>query len=223
MPNDGLEVTADGVGAKLDGATLAKSVAGLKVNFSTGLKTDGDGKLAVDLDATGALVLNGATGGIEVNDGNGLEITGNKLQVKAKDTSIVVDAAGVVANIGNGLGLDGVSGKITLVIDPTSTGGISVGAAGLKLTIPIDVITESRYVTREPASGAVDGTNATFFVASEPVPGSESIFLEGVLMYPVDDYNFDYANKRFVFVAEQIPQVFEGTPDKICVSYLKKP
>lgn len=221
--NAGIEVTADGVGVKLDGNTIVKSSAGIKVNFSTALHTDGDGKLAVNVDSAGALIINGSTGGLEVNDGNGLEISSNKLQVKAKDTSLVVGSAGVSVNLGNGLGLDGTSGKVTLVLDPTSTGGISLGAAGLKLTIPIDVITESRYVTREPALGTVDGTNATFFVANEPVAGSESIFLEGTLMYPGDDYNFDYANKRFVFVAEQIPQVFEGVPDKIVVSYLKKP
>ena len=219
---DGITVTADGVEAKLDGATLAKSVDGLKVNFAEGLQTNGEGKLAINLDASGGIVLNGSTGGLEVNDGNGLELTGNKLQVKAKDSSILSEVDGVSVNLGNGLGLDGVSGKVTLVIDPTSTGGISLSATGLKLTIPVDVMTEGRYVVREPASGAVDGTNATFYVAREPVAGTEQVFLEGSLMSPGDDYNFDYANSRFVFVAEQIPQVFEGTPDKVLVTYLAK-
>jgi len=52
----------------------------------------------------------------------------------------------------------------------------------------VDVAGIGRLVVREIPTGPIDGTNTSFTLAYEPVNGQESVFVNGTLMDPTEDY-----------------------------------
>lgn len=60
-------------------------------------------------------------------------------------------------------------------------------------------VTESNYVVRETPSGSANGSNTVFTLANGPVTGSESVFVNGILMQSGgNDYGISGATITFV-------------------------
>jgi hypothetical protein len=53
-------------------------------------------------------------------------------------------------------------------------------------------LTKITYIDKEKPEGSIDGINATFLLNNNPIPGSEHIYLNGLLQDEVDDYIINY-------------------------------
>jgi len=53
-------------------------------------------------------------------------------------------------------------------------------------------LTKVTHVDKEIPEGSIDGVNATFLLNNNPIPGSEHVYLNGLLQDEVDDYTVDY-------------------------------
>ena len=152
-----------------------------------------------------------------------LKVVDKGIKIGQVDTTTLVDGtAGIATNgvsglfevkAGNGLELNAVAG-VQVKVDPTSSSALTVSAAGLKLVLPVDVVTNSKIVTREPANGTIDGTNTIFTLAYPIVLGSECVYLNGILMD-------EGAGNDYVILGQTI--TFEYPPevgDKLRVNYI---
>lgn len=72
-------------------------------------------------------------------------------------------------------------------------------------------------VTKEEASGTVDGANTVFTTSSIYVPGTLTVFLNGIQQSETNDYN-ETTNQSFTFI--QAP-TGGSDPDRIEVTYQK--
>lgn len=158
-----------------------------------------------------------------------IDATTKKIKVKDKgvklaqiDTTTLVDGTkGVTTDAGgllevkvaSGLQIDG-SGNVAVKIDPLSSTALTSSAAGIKLVLPVDVVTNSKIVTREPANGTIDGINVTFTLAYLIVAGSECVYLNGILMD--EGTGNDYTISGQVITFEYPPEV----DDKLRVNYI---
>lgn len=117
------------------------------------------------------------------------------------DGSANVTAAGTLANSG---------------VTAGTYNSVTVNAKGLVTAATnVAVLTAANIVTRETPSGAVNGTNTTFTLASTPLVGTEEVFINGLLMEPGagNDYTISGATITTLFVLQ--------AGDKIRVSYFK--
>lgn len=127
---------------------------------------------------------------------------------------ITTDAGGLLTTkVASGLQIDG-SGNVAVLVDPSSSTALTSSAAGIKLVLPVDVVTNSKIVTREPANGTIDGTNVTFNLAYPIVAGSECVYLNGILMD--EGTGNDYTISGQVITFEYPPEV----DDKLRVNYI---
>lgn len=53
-------------------------------------------------------------------------------------------------------------------------------------------LTKVTHIDKETPEGVIDGFNATFLLNNNPIPGSEHIYLNGLLQDEVDDYTINY-------------------------------
>lgn len=152
-----------------------------------------------------------------------LKVVDKGIKIGQVDTTTLVDGTkGIEANattglletkVSSGLQIDG-SGNVAVLIDPTSSTALTSSAAGLKLVLPVDVVTNSKIVTREPANGTIDGTNKVFTLAYPIVAGSECVYLNGILMD--EGTGNDYTISGQVITFEYAPEV----DDKLRVNYI---
>jgi len=172
--------------------------------FEFSAKTDGT-----------TVTIDGTTKAIKVVD--------KGIKLAQVDTTTLVDGTkGIEANattglleakVASGLQIDG-SGNIAVLVDPTSSTALTSSAAGIKLVLPVDVVTNSKIVTREPANGTIDGINVTFTLAYPIVLGSECVYLNGILMD--EGTGNDYTISGQVITFEYPPEV----DDKLRVNYI---
>lgn len=76
------------------------------------------------------------------------------------------------------------------------------------------VVTSSNRVVRETPTGAVNGTNTTFVLASAPAAGSEEVFLNGILQEPGAGNDYTISGDTITYLAA--PE----TGDRLRVSYV---
>ena len=74
----------------------------------------------------------------------------------------------------------------------------------------------SKFIVREIPSGTVNGSNTEFYLNSYPVPGTESVFLNGILQHAgaTDDYTISTDNITF--------NVAPASGDRLLVSYISE-
>ena len=103
----------------------------------------------------------------------------------------------------------------------TNAEPITVGTTALvfELVTSIDEFNISDYVVREVPTGAINGTNVTFTLAFTPEPGTEHVYLNGVLQH-VGASN-DYTISGVTITMNDAPKASPGNPDVILVSYWK--
>jgi hypothetical protein len=53
-------------------------------------------------------------------------------------------------------------------------------------------LTKVIHIDKEIPEGSIDGVNATFLLNNNPIPGSEHVYLNGLLQDEVDDYSINY-------------------------------
>ncbi len=159
-------------------------------NADSGWILTNDGAITV---GTTALVFQQFSGAGQITGGAGLTKTGNQLDVVAGDASLVVNADELHVQLADG------------TIELTA-GGLRAGSTVQKTT---------GFVNRETPTGAINGTNQAFSLASTPVTGSEMVFLNGLLQEPGsgNDYQISGATITFEFAP--------ATGDRIRVTYRK--
>jgi hypothetical protein len=53
-------------------------------------------------------------------------------------------------------------------------------------------LTKVIHIDKEIPEGSIDGVNATFLLNNNPIPGSEHVYLNGLLQDEIDDYSINY-------------------------------
>ena len=190
--HNGISLTSDGVSVLLDGATLATSVSGIKIN-NLGVGTAQLAAQAVSSAKLGAIAGNGLTGGsgsslaVQVNgagplsvDGSGVDIAldGSSLAksgsgIKVADDGIgpdqlasnAVGAAALGAIAGNGL--TGGSGS-AIAVQANGAGPISVSGAGVDIALDGSTLSKSGSGIKVNTGGI--GSNE---IASDAVKAAE--------------------------------------------------
>lgn len=163
--------------------------------------------------------------------GAGLTKTGNTVDAIATDASILVNANdfGVqkadasLEVVGGGLRVKaGTSGQVYIasaggVLTPvTLSGDATVSAAGV-LTLAATVLKASSYVPRETPTGTVNGVNPTFTLAFTPIAGTESVFVQGIMMEPGAGNDYTISGAVITMLTTSIP----ATGERLRVSYFK--
>ena len=181
-----------------DGLTL-----GGTSGFEFAAKTDGT-----------TITVDGTTKALKVVD-KGIKLAQVDTTTLVDGTKgVTTDAGGLLeVKVASGLQIDG-SGNVAVLVDPTSSAALTSSAAGIKLVLPTDVVTNSKIVTREPANGTIDGTNVTFTLAYPIVAGSECVYLNGILMD--EGAGNDYTISGQVITFEYPPEA----DDKLRVNYI---
>lgn len=92
---DGLEIASDILKVKLDGATLARSVSGLKISDG------GVGVSQIAAAIAGAGLAGGGGSALDVGEGNGIDVQPNLITLKLDASSLALSASGLkIANAG---------------------------------------------------------------------------------------------------------------------------
>ncbi len=76
-------------------------------------------------------------------------------------------------------------------------------------------LTYDKLVTRETPVGAVDGVNAVFTLANTPYPGTETVFLNGLMLEPGASNDYELVGKAITLAAAPL------TGDRVKVSYFR--
>lgn len=59
-------------------------------------------------------------------------------------------------------------------------------------------LTKITYVDKEMPSGVIDGLNETFDLSQIPIPGSEHVYLNGLLQDENEDYIMEFNSIKFI-------------------------
>ena len=216
-----------------DADSDAEMTAGVTAFVSEGT-VNGNSSWSITTDDTITLgttdiVFTQVAGGSLYSAGAGLALHGSAFDVVAADTSLTVGSDAVQVRLGdsslevaNGVRVkQGSAGQAYIangsgVCTPVTLSGeiASVTGAGV-VTLAANIVRATNYVVREIPSGAVNGTNTAFTLASAPVAGSEQVFLNGILQDPGSGN--DYTISAATITMLSAPAV----GDKIRVTYLK--
>ena len=160
------------------------------------------------------VAIDGSTKEIKVKD-KGVKLAQVDTTTLVDGTKGITTGTGGLFEVkaGDGVQIDG-SGNVAIKIDPSSSTALTTSASGLKLVLPVDVVTNSKIVTREPANGTIDGTNVTFTLAYPIVAGSECVYLNGILMDEGAGNDYTISGQTIVF--EYPPEA----GDKLRVNYI---
>lgn len=150
---------------------------------------------------------------LDVLIGDGLQGISNHIAVKAADATLSVDSAGVKLApltsayilVGNGSNVAtpvAVSGDATM----SNTGALSVASTVAKY---------ANFVFGEVPSGAVNGANAAFTLASAPQSGTVCVFLNGVRQNVGAGNDYTISGQTITFNGAP------STGDTILVDYVK--
>lgn len=230
---NGIYVVSAGAFARAsDMDTNAKVTAGLftfveegTVNAECGFVVSTDNPISLGTDPVNFVQFSGAgsiiagaglvkTGNtVDVQSANGaIAVNADNIELKVADASLTISAGGVKVSSGTA-GQVLVADASGVPLAATLSGDVaSVTAAGV-VTLVSSIPRKSDIVTREIPDGNIDGVNAEFLLANTPVAGSESVFLNGLLLNDVDDYSI--AGDTLTLV--DAPQ----SGDKLLVSYVK--
>lgn len=206
---DGIEVGADSVGVKLAGTTLFVDGTGLKVNASGITETE----------IAASTLGNGLEGG-----------AGTKVAVKTTGTTLANDPSGLRVATGGitaaelhgsvvGHGLQGAAGQPLAI--KAADGTLAVGLDGIRLAgLPEGFVlrggtdgtaTPAREVRRE---APVDtGDHLVYQLAFAPIPGTEEVYLNGVLQEPGVGNDYALSGAVLTFASANLAE------DRVRVSY----
>ena len=216
-----------------DADASADVTAGLTAFVSEGT-TNGNSSWTLTTDdaitlGTTSLTFTQVAGGSLYGAGSGLVLNGSSFDVVAADTSITVNADNLQVRlndasleVNNGLRVvRGTAGQVYIanssgVLTPvTLSGDVSAVSSAGSVTLASTVVKSTNFITRETPSGSVNGTNTSFTLANTPVSGSESVFLNGLLLEPGAGNDYTISTSTITFLTAP------STGDKVRVSYLR--
>jgi hypothetical protein len=135
-------------------------------------------------------------------------VTGQSFIVSNQSTGAVQ----VNANGGGGIRTVAAltSATFTLIANGTAAGSWDPGS-----TATPTGLTATNFVTRETPSGTVNGSTTSFTLANTPTAGSESLYLNGLLMEPGAGNDYTISGATITMLSAPL------TGDKLRVSYQK--
>ena len=172
-------------------STLARlaGVATGNVLISGGVSTSPSyGKVGLTTHISGTLAVGNGGTGVTTTPTNGQLLIGNGTNY-------------TVANLTAGTGVTITNGS----------GSISIAVA------TASILSKSDFIVREIPTGTVNGSNATFTLASTPVAGSESVYVNGILQNVGTGNDYTISGATVTFLTGAIPQ----TGDIVRVSYIR--
>jgi hypothetical protein len=216
-----------------DADASADVTAGLTVFISEGT-TNGNSSWSLTTDdavtlGTTVLTFSQVAGGSLYTAGAGITLNGSSFDIVAADTSLTVNADNLQVRlndasleVNNGLRVvRGTAGQVYIanssgVLTPvTLSGDVSAVTSAGSVTLASTVVKSTNFITRETPSGSVNGTNTSFSLANTPVSGSESVFLNGLLLEPGAGNDYTISTSTITFLTAP------STGDKVRVSYLR--
>jgi Avian adenovirus fibre, N-terminal len=160
---------------------------------------------------TTAITFTQLPGPSDITAGAGLLRTGQVIDVVAADASMTINADSLGVKLDPARAITVVAAGIGVNID-ASTMQISTNLLGVKTGTYLG---SSNIVTRETPTGAINGVNATFTLASTPTAGTEEVFLNGLLLEPGAGNDYNIASATITMLV--VPQ----TGDRLKVNYRK--
>jgi hypothetical protein len=214
-PTNGLYTVATGAWTRAAPMDTWAEVPGTLISIQEGT-TNHDTVWLSTADAGGTLGTTPITftqlpGPSDIVAGAGLTRTGQQIDVVAADASMTInpDSLGVKLDPARAITL--VAAGIGVNVDG-ATIVISANQLGVK---PGTYLGISNKVTRETATGAINGSNTAFTLANTPQLNTEEVFLNGLLLEPGAGNDYNISGATITMLA--VPQ----TGDRLKVSYWK--
>jgi hypothetical protein len=200
-------------------ATLAMA-ANLTVSAAatvSGTNT-GDQTITLTGDVTGsgtgsftATIANNAVTYAKFQQVAALSVVGNATNASANAAAISAGSDHqVLRRSGTSIGF----GAINLASGNAVTGLLPVANI---VTAASGVVAIANYIVRATPGGTVDGTNATFTLATTPVNNTEMVFVNGVLQNAGSGNDYTISGATITFLSGAIPQ----TGDIVRVTYIR--
>jgi hypothetical protein len=227
-------VNPTGAPTRAQDADASADVTGGLTAFVSEGATNGNSAWSLNTDdvitlGTTALTFTQVAGGSLYAAGAGLALNGSTFDVVAADTSLTVNADSVQVRVNDaslevsgGLRVkQGTAGQVYIanasgVLTPTTLSGDVASVSGTgAVTLATGIVRASNYVVREAPSGAVNGTNTAYTLASTPVTGTEQVFLNGILQEPGAGNDYTISAATITYLTAPV------AGDKIRVTYLK--
>jgi hypothetical protein len=167
----------------------------------------------VTISATGDIQIK--TGVVGTNELTNSAVTNAKLADDAVSTSRLQDASVTLAKLftvpAGQIIMGTAGGNVTV----TPSGDATISEAGVITINPASVVRVADIVKRETPTGLVNGTNTAFTLANAPKPGTEDVYVNGILQEggSGNDYTISGATLTMLFPLQP--------GDKLRVSYLK--
>jgi hypothetical protein len=215
-PTNGLYAVATGTWTRATSMNIWTEVPGKVISIQEGT-TLHDTLWLSTADAGGTLGTTPITfteipGPQDIIAGAGLQRTGQTLNVVAADTSLTL-ATG--------------PGTIAVKLDPARA--ITLAAAGIGINTdgtlqisanqlgvkPGTYIGTGNIVTRETPAGAINGSNTSFTLASNPTVNTEQVFLNGLLLEPGAGNDYTISGATITMLSAPL------TGDRLKANYLK--
>jgi len=199
------------------GVGVFKELSGAEIRLRT--INSGDGKVTVTLDGTNNEIdlAIGAGSLVNADISTSAAIARSKLasgtahRVVVNDASgVMIDAAAITASRALISNADGIPTHSS--VTSTELGYVSGVTSAIQTQLN-GKLSGSNLIVRETPSGAVNGSNVTFVLASTPVSGTELVFLNGLLQEPGSGNDYTISGDTITF--ETAPD----TGDRIRVNY----
>ena len=233
-PENGIYVVATGAWSRAVDANTGTEIKGAftfveegTTQADTGWVVSTDGNITLDTttiawvqfssagttSAGNGLTKAGNTISVLLPANSGLSATGSGLQVILDGTTLTKTASGLkISDLGAGKIL---MGNASGVATPTTlSGDISVDANGVVSVT--GALKNSSFIFGEIPSGSINGSNATFTLASVPVANSEALFYNGTRLIRGSGEDYTISGATITMVA-YVPQ----PGDKVIVDYIK--
>jgi hypothetical protein len=178
--------------------------------------------LFADTTSTLARLAGVATGNVLISGGVGTAPSYGKVGLTTHISGTLAvgnGGTGVTTTPTNGQLLIG-NGTNYTVANLTAGTGVTItnGSGSISIAVATaSILAKSDFIVREIPTGTVNGSNATFTLASTPVVGSESVYVNGILQNVGTGNDYTISGATVTFLTGAIPQ----TGDIVRVSYIR--
>lgn len=149
---------------------------------------------------------------VDVGAGNGISVAADSIAVQANGASLNVSGAGVKVS-------DGTAGQVMLAAPlagfVTLSGDISSISAAGAVTLSSAFLKATNFVANEIPTGAINGANAAYTLASAPTAGTVEVYQNGLRLLVGAGNDYTISGSTITFVTAP------ATGDNLLVDYLK--
>ena len=134
-----------------------------------------------------------------------------------------IDAEALARTTADGVHTAAITQEVSDRSAAVAAEGVARAAADTALSGRVDVLegavagnlTYDKLVTRETPVGVIDGVNAVFTIANTPYAGTETVFLNGMMLEPGAGNDYQLVGKDITLAAAPL------TGDRVKVSYFR--